>query len=298
LVDGGAYGAPIPLIGGRAVSPAVDDLPAGTHVIDAHYHGYGPFDASRATLQQQVVNPSSGGGGGGVPSTSAPTTDPTPPDAGASPVDLTPQPTLVIDGGTVRVDEHGTAHLSVACLAAAGQRCTGALTLRAADARGTVVAGRRVTMTSGARTHLAVDLTAEGERLLAGRRLLRAEPHADGVALASGSIVLRASRAHPLRVQDEAVTVRAGARAIRISVRCSAPRGAHCRGSVRTGRHGRATQVAIAGGHRETVRLWLDAPARRRLERHGATRVRVRATSELTVGLAAHTSTRIEAKTR
>ena len=62
LVDGGAYGAPIPLVGGRAVAPPVDDLDAGTHVVAAHYHGYGPFESSTATLQQQIINPPSGGG--------------------------------------------------------------------------------------------------------------------------------------------------------------------------------------------------------------------------------------------
>jgi hypothetical protein len=308
LVDGSAYGAPIPLVGGRAVSPSTDDLPAGTHVVDAHYHGYGPFDASRATLRQQVVNPpSGGGGGGGVPSTSAPTQDGPAADDDAAPIELTPQPTLILDGGAVRVDAHGTAHLTAECRALAGQRCTGTLTLRLAGAlrargrqtaaRGTVVAGRRVALTAGTRAELAVDLTTQGERLIDGRRELRTEPRADGVALDATLVVLRASRAHALHVQREAVAVGAGERTIRVRVRCSAPRGERCRGTLRTGAHGPAVHVDVAGGRTETVRLHLSPSARRALARRGATGVHIRATSELTVGLPARTSTRIEART-
>jgi hypothetical protein len=310
LVDGGAYGAPIPLVGGRAVSPPVDDLLAGTHVVAAHYHGYGPFDSSRATLQQQIVNPLSGGGGGGggVPSTSPPPSDGPAPGGNDAPVVLTPQPTLVIGGGAARVGADGTVHLTAECRAAAGARCTGTLTLRVASAlrthrrvaapRGTIVAGRRVALTGGERTELAVDLTRQGERLLGGRGQLRVELRADGVALDGGPVVLRASRAHPLRIRGRGATVRAQGRAIRVDVRCSAPAGDECRGTVRAGRHGRAAHVAIAGGRSEAVRLWLTPSARDRLERRGVVSVGVRATSELTVGLPARTSKRMEARTR
>ena len=306
LVDGGAYGAPIPLVGGRAVAPPVDDLDAGTHVVAAHYHGYGPFESSTATLQQQIINPPSGGGGSGAASTSAPTPDPPVPGDSGAPIDLTPPATLVIDAAAVRVDGHGTARLPAECRAPAGQRCTGALTLRLAQAqrshgrvtvpRGTVVAGRRVELPAGARIRLAVDLTRQGERLLAGRRALRTELRADGMALDGGSVVLRTSRAHALRVRGGTVTVRAHGRAVAVAVRCSASRAERCQGTVRAGRRGRAASVAVRGGRTQSVRLWLTRSARRRIERHGAISVRVRATSELPVGLTTQTTKRIEVR--
>ena len=206
-MDGGAYGAPIPLVGGRAVAPPVDDLD-GNVVVAAHYHGYGPFESSTATLHSRSQPALRRRRQRGCVHVGPHPDPPVPGDSGA-PIDLTPPATLVIDAAAVRVDGHGTARLPAECRAPAGQRCTGALTLRLAQARrshgrvtvprGTVVAGRRVELPAGARIRLAVDLTRQGERLLAGRRALRTELRADGMALDGGSVVLRTSRAHALR---------------------------------------------------------------------------------------------------
>jgi hypothetical protein len=283
VVDDGAFGAPVPLINGRATIAGPGDLGVGAHTIVAEYHGYGPYDGSQATLTQQVdAAPSGGGGGGGGSSAASGTETTVPPSApstgGPGPVAMPPQPRLTVGDAAVTVDGQGTLRLALTCVAVAPERCTGTVVLRTGR---TTLASRRVSLAPGAETRIAFDVTRAGERQL--ERHGRLEATLAGLGLEGAQLTLRVSHAPRIGL--------AGAGGTRVRVSCARA----CHGSVRAGRAAGPT-FALRAGHARTIGLALDAATRAALRRHGHARVTVRATSTLDVGRATTTTRTIEVR--
>jgi hypothetical protein len=246
FVDGDPIGDAVGVRGGRAVSGPVRPTP-GDHLVEARYLGATTFSESATTMTQRVTA-APGGGGGAAPGPGAGRGD-----AGAARISLL--------GKRARVDDEGTFRLAVACH---GGPCAGSVAVRSGRK---VLARRLLSLQSGERASVPVDLGRAGERRISRGASVPAVVHLRGegrTASAAAKMKLLPTRAPLVRVLTRAARLD-GRDGIRLRVACRAPRAGRCQGGLTLrGADGRTlatAPISLPGAATSTVRLQLGGPS-------------------------------------
>ena len=113
LVDGAAFGGPVPITSGVAISQQTSTLKPGTHTVEAESHGGVPFLPGRGSLAQSI-------------STVDPPEPPIPPGE---------QPRAWVRGMQAAVSPDGQVNLPIACSGPTAEACAGTIVMRTDSGR-------------------------------------------------------------------------------------------------------------------------------------------------------------------